>query len=129
MKAVMYIFVNKGLHMTTGKVASQASHAAVEAFRLSQGDFIDAWYIGKHYTKLVMEARTADHLLHIAAYLKERGFKTKLIIDEGMTEIAPHTPTALGVEIADKDDPHTLATFSSFNLYRDTIRVTIEADR
>jgi hypothetical protein len=50
-------------------------------------------------------------------------------IDEGMTEVDPHVMTALGVAIVDKDDPHTLATFSTFELYRDTIKVTLEIPR
>ena len=105
--------------MSTGKSAAQAGHAAIEAKDLSSQEMIDAWYLGKHYAKYIMEARDRDHLLDIQYYLEDRGFGTALIIDEGHTEIDPITPTALGVEIVDKDDPHTAATFESFNLYRD----------
>lgn len=119
MKPVLYIFLNKGLGMSTGKSAAQASHAAVEAYRLSDPDLIQAWYTGNAYTKLVMEAQDEQHLHTIQKYIEERGFKTKLIIDEGRTEIRPHTATALGVEIVDKDDPHVAASFNSFRTYKD----------
>jgi PTH2 family peptidyl-tRNA hydrolase len=130
LKPAMYIFLNKGLGMSTGKSAAQAGHAAVEAALISVGladpkpsdekaQVWDAWREGLHYAKYVMEARNRDHLLDIERYLKERGFHTVLIIDEGHTEIDPITPTALGVALVDKDDPHTAATFSSFKLYRD----------
>src|SRR5688500_3482140 len=129
MKPAMYIFLNKGLGMSTGKASAQAAHAAVEAYRLSVEDggkigddgkvLVDEWYKGGHYMKLIMEARDEAQLHTIERYLNDRGFKTTLIIDEGRTEIAPLSATALGVELVDKDDPHTEATFSSFKLYKD----------
>lgn len=105
--------------MTPGKIAAQAQHAAVEAFRISDQDLLDAWYLGGHYCKLVMIADDDVHLLTIQKYIEERGFKTKLIIDEGRTEIRPLSMTALGVEVVDRDDPHTAATFGEFKLYKE----------
>lgn len=115
----MYIFINKGLGMSAGKIAAQAGHAAVEAYRISEQPLLDEWYKGGHYAKYVMECRDRDHLLDTFRYIVERGFQAKLIIDEGHTEIPAITPTAIGVEVVDKDDEHTAATFSSFKLYRD----------
>jgi len=114
MKPVMYIFVNSGADMSPGKLAAQTAHAAVEAYKISRNDLIDAWYLGNHHTKLVMDGGNAFRLRTIKDYLERRGFDCELIIDEGRTEIEPFTPTALGVEIVDKDDPHTAATFSEF---------------
>lgn len=128
-KPVMYIFINKGLGMSSGKMAAQSGHAAVEAYEISTKGMVSGWRLGKHYTKLIMQARDAKHLKVIQTYLKARGFHSELIIDEGMTEIDPHVPTALGVEIVDKEDPHAAATFGTFELYRDTIRVTLEIPR
>lgn len=129
---VMYIFINKGLGMSAGKMAAQAAHAAVEAYTYSaQADkkIVEQWNLGKHYTKLVMQARDAKHLETIHKYLADRGFHSELIIDEGMTEVDPHVPTALGVEILDKENEHVAATFSTFELYRDIIKVTLEIPR
>lgn len=128
-RPVMYLFANKGLGMSSGKLASQCAHAAVEAYLISDEKLIEQWRLGKHYTKMVMEARDEQHLKTIQKYLTDRGFRTELIIDEGMTEIDAHQATALGVQIVDRGDPHVEATFSTFRLYRDTVRVTLEVDR
>lgn len=121
MKPCMYIFVNKGLRMSPGKIAAQAAHAAVEAYNLSlpDQDLVAAWYQGGHYMKLIMEARDEAHLHTIERYLNDRGFAAALIIDEGRTEIDALSATALGVALVDKDDPHTAATFSSFSLFKE----------
>jgi peptidyl-tRNA hydrolase len=143
MTPAMYLFLNKGLGMSTGKAAAQVAHAAVEAYRISMNadsparhgekrpqphlpstalyetNVVRRWYCGGHYMKLVMEARDSDHLRAIETYLEARGFRTVLIIDEGRTEVEHLTLTALGVEIVDKDDPHVQATFGDFKLYRD----------
>jgi peptidyl-tRNA hydrolase len=119
MDASMYIFLNRGLGMTTGKAAAQAGHAAVEAYRISEPKMLDEWYVGGHYCKLVMLAKDELHLLAIKQYLEDRDFATKLIIDEGHTEIAPLSVTALGVEVVDRDDPHVAATFETFKLYKE----------
>jgi peptidyl-tRNA hydrolase len=134
MKPAMYLFINRGLGMSPGKIAAQAGHAAVEATLLSHPDLAPpaqehvrrerlplwrAWREGLHYAKYVMEARDTEHILLIDRYLNARGFRTHLVIDEGHTEVPPMSATALGVALVDKDDPHTRATFSSFKLYKD----------
>ena len=122
-KPVMYIFLNHGLNMSVGKAAAQAGHAAVEGYRLSSFKAQDAWYLGNHYTKIVLKADDGEQLTTVERYLNDRGFKTSLIIDEGRTEIPAFSKTALGVEIVDKSDAHTAATFGEFELYpNDTIQ-------
>lgn len=128
-KPVMYIFANRGLGMSAGKLSAQVAHGAVRAYEISDKKMIDAWNLGGHYTKLVMLARDNDHIKTIQKYIEDRGFKTSLIIDEGLTEIKPHQPTALGVEIVDKEIENVEATFSTFELYRDTVKVTVETER
>lgn len=126
----MYVFINKGLGMTSGKVAAQAVQAAVGAYRASKDELAEDWYsLGGHHMTLTMEARDEAHLRAIQSYLDERGFKSVMMIDEGMTEIDAHVLTALAVEIVDKKDLHTAKTFESFKLYRDTIRFNVEIDR
>lgn len=118
----MYIFANRGLGMSPGKLAAQVGHAAVEAFILSDPALIRAWRVAKHYPKLVMLAEDEQHISNIQDYLEERGFTTAMIIDEGRTEIRPFTKTALGVAIVDKDDPEVAATFGEFKVYKDLPR-------
>jgi len=115
--------------MSTGKAAAQAQHAAVEAFRLSNKALVDEWYSGGHYTKIVFEAENEQALYTIKTYIEERGFSTKLIIDEGLTEISPHQVTALGIELVDRNIQHVKDTFGSFRLYNDIVKVSLEFKR
>lgn len=117
----MYIFANNGLNMSPGKLAAQCSHAAVEAYRISEnqaeatGDrsILHHW-LTRGYTKLVMEARDTEHLISIKMALVEKGYAVSLIIDEGRTEIDPQTPTALGVQVVDRDDEQVQFDFADF---------------
>lgn len=114
--------------MSAGKIAAQVAQATVGAWELSmrreQGppnEIAEMWWSGDghHHTTYVMQAENSEHLYSIERYLNARGFLTYLMIDEGMTEIRSITPTVLAVEIVDKDDPHTEASFMAFKLYRD----------
>lgn len=118
MDAVMYIFANKDLEMSHGKLAAQVAHAAVEAFRISDEKMIEAWYKGGHHAKIVLGADDDTQMLIIEQYLRDRDFQTVRIIDEGRTEIRPFSFTALGVEIVDREDEHTAATFANFKTYK-----------
>lgn len=120
MDATQYLFINKGARMSPGKIAAQAGHAAVEGYKQTGSPaIIDAWYEGGGYKKIVLEARDEVHLHSIHHYLSERGIAHKLIIDEGHTEVAAHTATAIGTAVLDKDDPHVAATMGDFRLYRE----------
>lgn len=130
MKPVMYLFLNRDLGMSTGKAAAQIAHAAVSAFEISDTKMVTEWKLGGHVTKIVLLAEDSHQLHTIDRYLRDREFKTTLIIDEGRTEIEKFSPTALGVEVVDKDDPHVAASFGEFKLYRDKrpeVKVTFGA--
>jgi PTH2 family peptidyl-tRNA hydrolase len=123
-KPYMYLFVNKGLGMSPGKMAAQVAHAAVESYIISDVKLRNDWRLPeKHYVKLVMEARNSEHLENIQKYLEDRNIKTIRIIDEGLTEIEPHQFTALGVEIVDKNIVGK--TFDTFNLYKPEINIKV----
>jgi PTH2 family peptidyl-tRNA hydrolase len=120
---VQYILANPKLELSPGKLAAQVAHASVEGVRISAKEpwgnpwdetLVNLWYRGGHYAKIVLQA---DDLLVAQKYIEARGFKTSLIIDEGRTEIAPMTPTALGVQIVDKASQHVRDTFSGFRLF------------
>lgn len=125
----MYIVANRGLGMSPGKLAAQVAHAAVKAFEWSLEpvrfdksgasiDIVKLWNETGH-TKIVLEARDTEHLLMVERYLAEHGFAGVLIIDEGRTEIDPHTPTALGIPIVDKDDEKVQFAFGDLRTYRE----------
>lgn len=123
MNPVIYIFINKGLGMSVGKIAAQAAHAA------AQVNVETNWLDSAHRTILIMEARDEAHLRNIEEYLNDRSIDTRLVIDEGVNEIEAHVPTALTTSVLDKDDLHIKATFSTFKLYRDKVKVTLEVDK
>jgi peptidyl-tRNA hydrolase len=118
----MYLFLNRGLGMSTGKACAQVAHAAVEAARISDPNLLHIWNDGGHYTKIILLAEDEAQITNINEYIRERGFKTAVIIDEGRTEIKAFSKTALGVEIVDKSESHVAETFGSFSLYLDLPR-------
>lgn len=114
--------------MSVGKAAAQATHAAMEVGRLLE-NFPGLWTSVAQRTVIVLEARDENHMRNIQDYLFDRGFDTHRIIDEGVNEIDPHTWTALATEVLEKSDQKVIDSFSSFNLYRDSVKVTIEVPR
>lgn len=127
MNPVMYIIfpTPDALPMTHGKSLAQAGHAAVEAYRLScktdggnfqESSIANRWRRGGHYTKIALMDFDLPTALE---YIRARGFEATLIIDEGRTEFDGRlTPTAIGVEIVDKDSKHVQETFGAFKTYR-----------
>lgn len=128
MRPARYIFINRGLGMSPGKIAAQAAHAetlamydimAVETEKKRGGpELFREWYDSGHYAKLVMLAEDTEQLYSIERYLNERGYTTFLVIDEGRTEIRPFSPTALAVELVDRDDELVKSHFESFRTYK-----------
>lgn len=126
---IMYIFINKGLGMSSGKIASQAAHAAIMGtINAGEAHGID-WENAPHRTVIILEANSDLEMRNIREYLEQRDIKTSMIIDEGINEIAPHSITALATSILDKDDEEVKTKLSSFKLFRDKIKVTLEIDR
>jgi peptidyl-tRNA hydrolase len=132
---VQYIILNPTLGMSTGKAAAQAAHASIEGLRLNaketwgnpfDASIVNRWYQGGHYAKVVL---MSDDLLLAQHYLHVRGFKSALILDEGRTEFtADLTPTALGLPVLDKDQPHVRETLGTFKLYKDPKDYTVSPE-
>jgi PTH2 family peptidyl-tRNA hydrolase len=130
---VQYLVANKGLGMSAGKLAAQVAHAAVKGYELTLGSLqmgaeIEEWNKTGH-TKIVLEVADTAHLQAFREFAKSRGFNSWLVIDEGRTEVAPHSPTALGFPILDKADRDVAHTFADLKTYRDSVRVVLELDR
>lgn len=116
--------MNKSLGMSPGKLAAQAAHAVMSIPRDRNGP-----WIGKpHRTILVMESKDESTLKNTQIYLKDRGIMSYEVIDEGVNEIDPHVVTALATEVLDKDNLEVKQTLSSFKLYREKIKITMEVD-
>lgn len=124
MNPVVYIFINKSLHMSAGKLGAQAAHAMAHAHLTDTN-----WWKKPHRTILIMEARDGEHMNSIQMYLLQREIPCNIVIDEGANEIDPHTPTALSTIVLNKDDAKIKKIMSTFKLYRDPIKVTMEVER
>jgi peptidyl-tRNA hydrolase len=126
-KPTVYLFLNKSLHMSVGKAAAQAAHAAIMAVIETYNPKF--WTDAVHRYVIVLEARNEVHIRNIKDYLEERGIRARYIVDEGINEVDPQTITALATDIVDKDDARVQLALSSFDLYRDDIKVTLEVPR
>lgn len=129
MNPIVYVFINKGLGMTTGKVAAQAVHASMMSNIDSFEHELEEWRKAPHKTVIILEARDEAHIKNIEVYLNQRDIQSYPIIDEGVNEIDAHTITALSTGILDKDDEKVKLAMSTFKLYRDMIKFNVEVDR
>jgi peptidyl-tRNA hydrolase len=129
---VQYIVANKGLGMSAGKLGAQVGHGVQKGYELTleepNAEEIIAEYNKTGHTKIVLEARDTEHLIAFRDYAKSRGVNSWLVIDEGRTEVVPHSPTALGFPILDKADRDVAFTFADLKIYRDRVKVTLELD-
>lgn len=133
MKPARYIFLNQGLGMSSGKCAAQAAHAETLAVQDlldgiaknettwadAQFKLWDQWFGHGHYAKYVMKATDSTQMFTLKHYLEERGFRCYLVVDEGHTEDTYFVPTAMAVELVDKDDERTASIFGEFRRYKD----------
>lgn len=126
---VIYVFLNKSLHMSVGKATAQGIHAGMLGAMGSDIEFQKVWHDSMHKTVIVLEARDQAHIKNIYGYLLMRGILAHEVIDEGVNEIDPHTTTALASNILDKDNEDIIKAFSTFKLYRDLHKITVEFEK
>ncbi|UCE39710.1 MAG: peptidyl-tRNA hydrolase [Thermoplasmata archaeon] len=107
----MIIAVRDDLDLSCGKIAAQASHAAVGcAFeaKKSYTNWFKKWQ-SEGGKKVVVRVEDLDELLDLERVAKSRKLPTYLITDAGLTEIPPETVTCLGIGPAPNElvDPIT----------------------
>lgn len=114
---VMYIIANKGLGMSPGKLAAQVAHAAVESYvgtGIHNPDLADKW-LEESQTKIVLEAKSEEHLEWLAQAIVARDIECTMIFDQGRTEIPSNSLTAVGINI---DWESNLAFLQGLALYK-----------
>ncbi|MGQ9718562.1 MAG: peptidyl-tRNA hydrolase Pth2 [Nitrososphaerales archaeon] len=112
-KFKMAIVVRSDLNMSTGKVVAQACHACLEAYeraRRRKGEYWKEWH-REGAKKVVLKAKSLEELLKLENKARRLRLPFALIVDRGLTEIPPDTPTALGIgpsrsDIIDKVTGH-----------------------
>lgn len=119
--------------MSSGKCAAQAAHAEMLAMHdylktpqdndlgwvTEQDGLFGKWFEDGHYAKYVMRASDSVQMFTIKHYLEAREFKCYLVVDEGHTEETYMVPTAMAVELIDKDNERTASIFGEFRMYKD----------
>lgn len=100
----MVFVVNTSLKMSTGKIASQASHAAVALYIKAKENpkkhmiffnEIDTW-VSLGQPKVVLKGDDEKILLDLEAKAKEANLLSILIRDAGRTQVDPGSITCLG---------------------------------
>ncbi|MBQ2763060.1 MAG: peptidyl-tRNA hydrolase [Candidatus Methanomethylophilaceae archaeon] len=95
----MVIVMRSDLKMSKGKIAAQASHAAVNcAFAAKKKDpkTFDKW-MNEGQRKVVLKVDSEAKLFEIKAAVDANGLVNSIITDAGRTEIAPGTVTCIGI--------------------------------
>ena len=111
MKYKMVIIVRNDLGLSCGKIAAQASHAAVccvlEAKR-ANSKWYNKWK-SEGGKKVVVRVEDLGELLGLEKLAKAKKLTTCLIEDAGLTEVPPETITCLGIGPAPNElvDPIT----------------------
>lgn len=111
MKYKMIIVIRDDLKLSCGKIAAQASHAAVccafEA-KKAHAKWFKKWQ-SEGGKKVVVKVDDLDELLSLEKLAKSQKLSTCLITDAGLTEVPPNTITCLGIGPAPNEliDPIT----------------------
>lgn len=93
------IIIREDLNLSKGKMAAQASHAAVNASNIVKDKEKNKWnkWMDEGGKKIILKAKSTDQLYRLKEIADKRGLATSLIKDAGHTEISPGTVTALGI--------------------------------
>lgn len=98
---IQYFIVNKDLNMSTGKIAAQVSYAAMLiALRDQHEEKFQNW-LNIAFKKVILKASENE-----IVKLHEKLPDTKLIIDNGLTEVPPQSKTVLGFPIMNREEAH-----------------------
>ena len=93
------IVVRKDLHMAVGKLVSQACHACLGASEEAKKRDIKMWKMWRREgaKKVVVKVSSLEELLALDKKVGRLRLPKSLIVDRGLTQIPPNTPTALGI--------------------------------
>ena len=97
------IVIRQDLDMSGGKAVVQGAHASMGAYNDSMdrwgpiaGDMSKPWDEGGK-TKICLCVYSEQALLDLAEACEAKNMGHYLVRDHGRTEVAPNTPTALGI--------------------------------
>ena len=101
--AKQVIVVRKDIGMGTGKLVGQACHACLGASEKARKYDFDLWkrWFREGSKKIVVKVNSLEDLVEIEREVKRLKIPNTLIVDRGLTQLPPNTPTALGIGPAD----------------------------
>ena len=97
MHTKLTLVVRSDLGMGRGKIAAQASHAAVAATLASIGTPDFAAWLRAGQPKVVLRAASEEELYAIAGQAAEASLPVQVIRDAGRTQVAEGTPTCCAI--------------------------------
>lgn len=95
----MVIAIRTDLKMTKGKIAAQASHAAVicvEEAKRNKQNWLKTWFY-EGQKKVVVQVSSKEELELVYQKARSNNLPCSFINDAGMTELPPGTPTAVAI--------------------------------
>ena len=99
------IVVRKDLRIGTGKLISQACHACLSASEKARNLDLRTWkkWLNEGGKKIIVKVTSLEELLDLERQAKRLMLPNSLIIDRGLTQLPPDTPTSLGIGPADDE--------------------------
>ena len=94
---VMYLLVRKDLKMGKGKIGAQCGHAVQELIMTCPKPILDAYRRNQVYAKICLQIQDEAQMDHIETMCKALGVHHHKVVDLGKTQVAPNTPTVLGI--------------------------------
>jgi PTH2 family peptidyl-tRNA hydrolase len=90
------IVVRTDLKLSKGKIAAQASHAAVSAADRADRKILSKWK-NEGQKKVVLKVPDMESLMKIKKSCEKLRIVNAVIIDAGRTELQPGTATCIGI--------------------------------
>ncbi len=97
METKLTIVVRADLGMGRGKIAAQASHAAVTAALASIGSAEFRAWLGDGQPKVVLRASSQEQLESLSEQASAAGLPVQVIHDAGRTQVTEGTPTCCAI--------------------------------
>ena len=96
------IVVRKDLKMDKGKIAAQAAHASLEAYKKADPKDVLEWE-AEGMMKVVVGVKDIKELMKVKEEVKKAGLPYYVVRDAGRTQVIQGTVTALGIGPAETE--------------------------
>jgi len=104
--AKQVLILRKDLKMGVGKLVVQACHACLEASEEARKKNPELWarWLDEGGKKVAVRVSSLEELMELEKKCRSYRLPAALIVDRGLTQLPPNTPTALGIGPAAEAD-------------------------